>query len=117
MLRATIIILAAALTGCGGLREERWDDEVAKVSCKTLRRCDPITFWRDYGSTSACVDATDPGDYTFCAYDPDAAAECLSAMKWSCRKIGRRYDDLVERCDAVWTCAAPETTTETDTGA
>lgn len=107
-------LLIGTLLGCGHLKEERWDDRVAKVSCKTLRRCDPITYHRDYGSMDACIDATDPGDYTFCSYDPKAADRCIRAMKWGCGRIGRNYDELVERCDAVWTCAATEDTGTTE---
>ena len=102
------LILAVGVA-CGRSKESRWDDRVAKVSCKTLRRCDPITFHRDYGSLSTCIDATEAEDHDECTYDRKAARRCIRAMKWNCAKIGRRYDDLVERCDAVWTCDAPDT--------
>ncbi|MBX2800246.1 MAG: hypothetical protein KTR31_21380 [Myxococcales bacterium] len=91
-------------SSCGKVSAEEWNREVAKVSCQTLKRCDPISFHRDYTSVDLCVNTTEPGDYRSCTYDEDAASRCLDAMEWNCAKIGRRYDEVVERCNAVWSC-------------
>ncbi len=92
-----------SIASCG-LSEERWTTQAATVSCQTLRRCDPIDFHRDFADLDACVQATDPGDRAGCTYDEEAARECREALRWSCRRIGRSYDEVLDRCDAVWIC-------------
>jgi len=91
-------------TAACGLSEERWTRQAPSVSCKLLRRCDPINFHRDFADLDACIDATELGDLERCEYDEEAARDCKDALKWSCRKVGRRYEEVVDACDAVWTC-------------
>ena len=113
------IVLAAAVFALSqsvscGLSEERWTEQAPQVSCKLLRRCDPITFHRDFEDLDACVDATTLGDREGCQYEPDAARQCREALGWSCRKVGQRYDEVVQRCNTIWTCdtGTPEAPTE-----
>ncbi|MEM6930269.1 MAG: hypothetical protein AAF602_25235 [Myxococcota bacterium] len=91
------------LASCG-LSEEQWSGQAATVSCQTLRRCDPIDFHRDFADLDACVEATDPGEFEGCSYDEAAARDCREALRWSCARIGREYDDVVARCESVWKC-------------
>ncbi|HHO53434.1 MAG TPA: hypothetical protein ENK18_21825 [Deltaproteobacteria bacterium] len=104
-------LASSQLAACGELSQERWAPRAAQVSCQTLRRCDPITYHLDYGSMDACLDATEVFEPTGCTYDPEAASRCIAAMRWRCPRIGRRYDQLLERCDAVWSCSTPPPST------
>ena len=104
MKRNVFSLGALVLVSCGGVSEEQWDDAVRDVSCQTVRRCDPITFHRDYGDLQTCIDATNPGNFAGCRYDESAARDCLAAFDWSCRRLGRDYDEWRARCSAVWTC-------------
>lgn len=106
-------IVLLGLVACGEVSRERWAGEATTTSCRTLRRCDPITYHRDYGSMDACVSATETFEPTGCTYDPRAAERCLQAMRWRCARIGRRYDQLLERCDAVWDCSTTDSATGT----
>ncbi|MEN0067710.1 MAG: hypothetical protein AAGA48_36615 [Myxococcota bacterium] len=108
---ATSTVIGLLLAVACGPSEERWTTQAPSVSCKLLRRCDPISFYRDFADLDACEDATDLGDVSGCAYDPKAARECREALRWNCRKVGRRFDEVEARCNAVWTCDSG-----TDTG-
>lgn len=103
----SVVVGSVALAGCGKYQEENWYLLAAEVSCETSRRCDTANFWYHYDSLAACVDdslgsAEAPAEG--CVYDKKAARKCVDAMKWSCRKIGERYDELQDVCDSVWTC-------------
>ncbi len=115
LLKATALV--TLLVGCGGrAAEDQWDETIAEVSCKTLRRCDPISFNRDYLDLGECEEATVTGDFRGCVYDRQAARRCIRAFEWSCDRLGRDYDEWRERCDAVWDCSgAPRL--DSDTGA
>jgi len=59
---------------------------------------------RFFADLDACVEATVLGDTEGCQFDSRRARECREALKWSCRKIGERYDEVVNRCNAIWSC-------------
>ncbi len=109
MNRTLSIIVLLQLVACGKVSEDRWESKSFKISCKTLRRCDPITYHYRYDSLGTCVDST-TAETQGCRYDPKAARRCVRAMRWNCAKIGRRYDDYLERCGSVWDCDDAGTT-------
>jgi hypothetical protein len=101
------VLALVLLVSCGRYKEDRWPHHAARVSCKTLRRCDSANYYNHYASLDACItdsEGSAGAPVEGCTYDKKAARECVDAMKWSCTKIGERYDELVARCNAVWNC-------------
>ena len=91
-------------TASCSLSEDQWTEQAPTISCKLLRRCDPINFYRDFADLDSCVAATDLGEIQECDFDAARAAECQEALSWSCRKVGRNYKEVVDRCSDIWTC-------------
>lgn len=103
----SVSVLLFVLASCGKYKEDKWYQLASEVSCETAKRCDTVNFWFNYDSIDACVDDTlastePPGDG--CVYDKKAARKCVDSMKWSCKKIGERYEELQAQCQAVWDC-------------
>lgn len=108
-------LLLTLFLGCGGVSEDTWDDDVRRVSCRTVRRCDPITYHRFYSDLDGCIESTELGVTEGCRFDADMARACLDAYDWSCARLGRDYDEFLETCLAVWDCAGPAGTGDTGT--
>lgn len=99
------------LGACGRVPEEAWQAEASEASCRTLRRCDPITYHRYYTDLDSCIEVTEVPvpELASCRYDEKAAHDCLRALDWSCARLGRDHALRVETCNAVWDCAATGT--------
>lgn len=116
--RAAATIGAALIVGSCGVDAESWTEKVSKAECDYAKRCDRANFFYLYEDEDSCRNTKEfewgEVDLQLCAFDQDAARDCMNAFHSSCKKVGREYQDLVGPCFLVWDCGT-ETTTDSGT--
>lgn len=118
---ALVSLALAALTACGGVKEDTWSKKGAKATCDFSKKCATANFYATYDDMGACIDenelaldneaAQKSGEG--CTFDDDQAKECLKALGTGCKTAGEEAETLFDPCLRVWNCGA----SPVDTGA
>ncbi len=98
------------LAGCGEVTADTWGEDYSDASCKFMRDCQELDFYRLYESVDGCV--KEQSEYfesvapilATCGFNATAAEECLDATKGSCEDFANDEEDILVTCGQVWDC-------------
>jgi hypothetical protein len=111
----TLVGLAfGGLVGCGSYdNEDVFIERVAKESCDLNRKCYYAFYLDEFSDHNDCVDDTiddyedlsDFFDDIDCDYDPDAAADCVDAVRKASKTCEENdLEDVDDACEDVYDC-------------